>query len=327
MTSYIDPFFSNLIIDYNRENFSNGLDDSLNQNIDNNSYDLESSRNDFTNKENDLGDNFLFNLNQEKIFEDEKDNVNEYQISESKVKTCDVSKKMVGKKTKRSEETDGKEGGNSNTTSKKARGRKKKDDIEKDKDSHNKKSEDNIMRKIKAKFTDKVHKDLNSLLDEDHQLLKLDSEINKNLKKDYNMTLMGRYLKELYYNTPISDKYRSQAKKYPNKNKSILDYIYQNKEENCDAIRILDSTYIQLFNEIIGNDSELNKILDNIREEEGKKGESETETEEYINSVKGLFLNFEKWFEDKIGRNRGKNDSNESKKKNKSLDLLSKLVN
>lgn len=187
------------------------------------------------------------------------------------------------------------------------KGRKKKDD--KNKGDHTKHSSDNIMRKIKSNYLNYMHKVINdNIKNNDLKLLKLNSSINENLKRDYNIQLMERTLKDLYENCPISTKYRKKAKENSNINKKLIELIYspENLYKESDAINILNSTYIQSFNEFKQN--HINTFLNEIYDEEKEKNENEENIQTYLDKVKSLCINYQKWFEDKKGRNRSKNN-------------------
>ena len=209
--------------------------------------------------------------------------------------------------------------------SKKTQGRKKKE--EKEKGDHTKHSSDNIMRKIKSNFMDFCHKLVNrSIKDRNLQFLKLNSKINENLKRDYNIELFQKSIKDLYENSPISSKYRKQIKECSNKNKMIIQEIFAKQDEEIEAIKLLNLTYGELFKifrrKIVSISPELenkikditllqsdefngiNKFFSEIREQEIKKQESLEDIDEYLNNVKNLCLIYEDWFNDKKGRNR-----------------------
>lgn len=208
-----------------------------------------------------------------------------------------------------------------------SQGRKKKE--EKEKGNHTKYSLDNIMRKIKSNFMDFCHKILNrSIKDRNLQFLKLNSKINENLKKDYNVELYKKKLQDLYENSPISCKYRKQIKECSNKNKMIIQELYAKKDEEIEAIKLLNLTYGELFrifrkkiasispeleNKIkditllqSNEFNDINKFFNEIREQEIKKKEPLEDINEYLNNVKNLCLTYEDWFNEKQGRNRDK---------------------
>ena len=207
---------------------------------------------------------------------------------------------------------------------KSTQGRKKKE--EKDKGNHTKFSEDNIMRKIKSYFLTLSHNLLNeSLNDKNMQFLKLDSFVNENLKKQYNLDLLNKTMKDLYYESKISSKYRKQAKIYADKNKLLIDKIFNDKEQ-LQTIKILNLTYRDLFNVFRSKILEINydlkmKIKDitlleseqynniylfftEIYNQEKNKNEPKENIDIYITNVKDLCMNYESWFLNKKGRNR-----------------------
>ena len=216
------------------------------------------------------------------------------------------NKKFLCRKKARIEPKITNNGGNQTNMNKKNLGRKKKD--EKNKGDHTKHSPDNIMRKIKSNYLNYIHKLINdNIKDSDLKLLKLNSTINENLKKDYNIELMSRSLKDLYENSPISTKYRKKVKEDSNINKKLIEQIYspENIFKEADAINILNSTYIQSFQEFRHN--YINVFLNEIYEEEKEKNEKEENIQNYLENVKYLCNNYENWFKEKKGRNRSKN--------------------
>ena len=173
------------------------------------------------------------------------------------------------------------------------------------------------------------HKILNrSIKDRNLQFLKLNSKINENLKKDYNVELYQKKLQDLYENSPISSKYRKQIKECSNKNKMIVQELYAKKDEEIEAIKLLNLTYGELFRifrkKIAGISPELenkikditllqsnefndiNKFFNEIRAQEINKKEPLEDINEYLNNVKNLCLTYEDWFNEKQGRNREK---------------------
>jgi hypothetical protein len=208
---------------------------------------------------------------------------------------------LLGIKTNRSEEKSSKELENEKTKKNNC-GRKSKNS--KVKGEHNKYSEDNIMRKIKSYFLSYVHKKLNnSFIDKKYQFLKLYSFISECLKKDYNVLLMKRTFKDLYQNSPISGKFRKQKENNPYCNKTIIEHIdNQNNNElkEFEVISILNRTYLDVFKEFIIYG--LDEFLNEIKETEDKNGESEEDTKSYIKNIKKISMDYENWFLSKNGR-------------------------
>ena len=206
-------------------------------------------------------------------------------------------------------------------------GRKKKE--EKCKGDHNKYSKDNIIRKIKTKFSFFISNLLNeSLFDKNYKFLRLDTNISKCLKKDYNLSLFNTKIKDLFLNSKISRKYRRKIFDN-NQNIFLINKIFAEGKET-QVISILNLTYIELFNifrksiadisdelkmkikDIYILDkpefSDINKVFNEIYEKELNNDEVEEDIDEYISQFKLLCIGFEKWFVSKNGRNRTKNN-------------------
>ena len=164
------------------------------------------------------------------------------------------------------------------------------------------------MRKIKSHLLEYIHNSINnSFKNKNIQFLKLFSTINENLKKDYNMQLMTKTIKDLYENSPISKKYRRQQVDNSDINKKIIQQIYG--ERNLDnlefeVIKILNSTYKDLLIEF--RDKYFNEFLEDIEKEEKGKGETEENIKKYKENIGKLCLNYEDWFKKKNGRKRNK---------------------
>ena len=261
--------------------------------------------------------------------------------------TTKYSTKLIGNKTKRNDDELMVEkqdqlnnqdlniiGINENTKNddkKKTQGRKKK--TEKEKGDHTKHSEDNIIRKIKSHFFNKFHILLNkSIIDKNFNFIRMDSDLNENLKKDYNLALLNKTLKNLYENTKISSKFRSKKESNKDNNKNLIHKIY-NEEKEIDTINLLNLTFRELFNvftrdikeispelemkiqgiSLLDDDdfSNIDTFFQKLEERALRDGESPKDIQKYLEKVKKLCINFESWFSNKKGRNR------EKKKKNK----------
>lgn len=175
--------------------------------------------------------------------------------------------------------------------------------------SHDKKAEDNIMRKIKTKLSDVLIEKLNdSLRNKNDKFCKLDKKMGEYLKKDYNEQLMQRTIMDIISNTPINNKYAKE--KYINK--TLIDKILEeNKETN--TINILNKKYIDIINEIRYDEENLYDFIQRIEyKEKGIKQKVNINVEEYMELVKNLIKRYDQWFFDKFGR--------KSKKKNKNPD-------
>ena len=114
------------------------------------------------------------------------------------------------------------------------RGRKKKSEkSQKEKKNfseHNKDSPDNMMRKIKTNLMDWIVIILNdSLNDKSLSIYKIDKSINEYLKRDFNLELMERTIKDIFSNTKISAKYKRNNDDYSN-NSIIKEILEKNVE-------------------------------------------------------------------------------------------------
>ena len=203
---------------------------------------------------------------------------------------------------------------------KKKRGRKKTTEI--NKGIHTKDSDDNKMVKIKTYFSNSFQKFINKIL-RIVKFDKLDTVLGENLKKDYNLELWDKSLKDIYLETNISSIYSTTN---PKNNREIINKIY--KEKNKEIITIMDLSYGEVFEIFIKDIKPMNlklfqkvkdsKILDNslfstiknflnkIKEQEEKNGESEEFIEKYIKDIIRLCLNFKYWFTSKKARQRKK---------------------
>jgi len=205
-------------------------------------------------------------------------------------------------------------------------GRKSKKDKEKGKKGlHTKISEDNKIRKIKSFFGKSLYQFIKSSFIKEEDLLKLEIDVNKCLKKEYNEELFHKKLKDLFMETNISNKYRL---KNVITNEKLITKVYKEQKE-IPVIKILELTYLEAFKifrrklnsnlkidlkllqKIEGTDfldnhkfKDVEIFFNKIIEEENKKGESPETINSYIEDIKNLILNFENWFDNKIGRNR-----------------------
>ena len=196
-----------------------------------------------------------------------------------------------------SNDDDNDKNNNESFSNKKSRGRKKKDVIEKG--NHTKFTDDNMMRKIKCHFFNHINNSLNnSLTDKKLVFLKLDNLINENLKRDYNMELMNKTIKDIYLNSKISNKYKNRKN---DSNKELVERIYSENKET-DTIKILEKEYIELFTELMENN--IDKFCNEILNKEEKNGLPHEQTSVFFDKMKRLCNNYKDWFEMKRGRER-----------------------
>ena len=176
-------------------------------------------------------------------------------------------------------------------------GRKTKGDTEER--EHSKFKEDNQMRKIKSYFLKYIPDYVTSSLSFVHKrFLKIDKKVNQELKKDFNVELMDKKLKDIFIEFPICGRY-SEAKNGENHNAELIKEIYENNEET-EAIEKLEQTYIQVLDCFRKNN--LEKFRDDILNKEIKNGEKESRAKMYVNQLVKLLFNYESWFTDKSAR-------------------------
>ena len=176
-------------------------------------------------------------------------------------------------------------------------GRKTKGDNEER--EHSKFKEDNKMRKIKSYFLKFLPDYVNSSLSLEHmKFLKIDKTVNQELKKDYNVDLMQKTLKQIFAENPICGRY-SQQKNNENYNAELVEEIYE-KNEETEAIEKLNQTYIQVLD--IFRKNNLQQFKDDILQKEIKNGENKSTAEMYVNQLVKLLFNYESWFNDKSPR-------------------------
>ena len=180
----------------------------------------------------------------------------------------------------------------------KKRGRKQKDGDSTEKALHTKKNEDNIMRKIKTHLLEFLIKLLNdSLIDKTYMFYKIDKEISEKLKRDFNIQLMEKTLREIFLTTKVNARYKKNC----DTNKLLIEKIFQEEIEE-ETMKFLKMKFIEMINLI--REKYLNEFLETIE----RKETINEEIGEYMNLVKELLFGYEDWFENKKGRNRESKD-------------------
>ncbi len=252
-----------------------------------------------------------FNSSEEKKDEGEKEN----DIKEEEIR-------QMGDKEKESNQMNKDE---TVIKKKSSKGRKSFDDEGEGK--HTKDSEDNMFRKIKSFFVGSYHDYLNSTIQNPELLLtKVDFYICKEIKKNFNESLFAATLRKIYETVNLSDKYSNLIKNEPDKNRKIIERIF-NENKEVEAIKTLNLTFDevyqifisrycplspQLIKKIEGTNIltskkflKLDDFLKYIREKfekEKDKKKNQTNIDEYISKIKNLCLNLKKWFQVKNGR-------------------------
>ena len=112
---------------------------------------------------------------------------------------------------------------------------------------HTKDSEDNMLRKIKSYFVGSFHNYLNSIIQNPElKLTKIDFYVCKELKKEFNEKLFQTNLKVIYETVNLSDKFANLIKNEPDKNKKIIERIF-NENKEVEAIKILSLTFDEVY--------------------------------------------------------------------------------
>lgn len=179
------------------------------------------------------------------------------------------------------------------------KGRRRKDEKERQV-KHDKFSEDNQMIKIKTKFINHVHKELNSSLSGHKKFLKINTDFKKNLNIKDNIELMDMTLAEIIENNTLSVQYKYL--KSNNYNQTLLKEIFE-KNQDKKAIEILNTKYIDLLDDF--KNKHLDTYLRDIYKKEIKK-ESKEDVLRYIGDIKRLLFDFEFWFKIRTPRKQRK---------------------
>ena len=216
---------------------------------------------------------------------------------------------------------------NNDTVNKKKsnQGRKRYDDESEGK--HTKDSEDNMLRKIKSFFVGAFHNYLNSIIqDPELKLTKIDFYICKELKKEFNESLFKATLKAIYETVNLSDKYTNLIKNEPDKNKKIIEKIF-NENKEVESIKILSLTFEEVYQIFINRycpiSPELKKKIEGTNiltskefwklddfliyikqkfEKEKNKKKNQINIDDYISNIKNLCIGLKDWFKTKNGR-------------------------
>jgi len=170
------------------------------------------------------------------------------------------------------------------------------------KGNHTKFSEDNILRKIKVKFNQKIINYLNSIIifkniKNIKRLKNLKGKISQDNTIKYNINIINSKLKDVLSSTEINGKFKLFEKYY---NKNVIDTIYN--ENIKELIEILEMTYLDIFKIFRGSSDNgklvgLEKLDSVIREIELKEND-----DEYINKFKNVVMNFENYYLNKSPR-------------------------
>ena len=171
-------------------------------------------------------------------------------------------------------------------------GRRLKDKKYENEANHNKNSDDNIIIKLKTAIFKYILNLLNQSLEfTKYKFYPLNVKLSTCLKKDFNVKLLERTIYDIYSKEDSNKNYINGN----DSNKKLIKKIYEQKIEKK-TINILNMKFIDVLNHIREKDMEnfLKKIENKNR---GKSNDS------FMEDVKFLLLNYERWFRIKKGRN------------------------
>ena len=176
---------------------------------------------------------------------------------------------------------------------------------EKDQFTHSRNTTDNIFNKIKRLIFNYIIEKVNGSLRFTYKrFLNFNTDISQNLKKDYNIELMEKTIKQIFEENTPSNRSDISNEEVKNKNKLIIKEIFD-KNEETETIKILNTKFIDLLKQ-----EETKKyIIDIIKNKVEKKG-TKTNTEnsdDYMEKVRYWVENYENWFYEKRGRKRHEN--------------------
>ena len=185
--------------------------------------------------------------------------------------------------------------------------------------AHNKYSEDNIIRKFKARFQDILLKYINYRHSKFMEtkgkskkiklLQRINPEESRKIGRADNLRWFSTKLKELF-SSDLSQKCSLYNSDY---NRRTIENIYKNNED-LDVINILEKEVIVMYN-LYRNNVKIDgfttleddlKMLREKMEKENKEEEEEEDVELYLSNYRDIAMRLDKIFEDKKGRNKKK---------------------
>ena len=184
---------------------------------------------------------------------------------------------------------------------------------------HNKYSEDNIIRKFKARFQDILLSYINykhskfmetkGKSKKTKLLQRINPTESRKISKADNLRWFSTKLKELF-SSDLSQKCSLYNSDY---NRRTIENIYKNNED-LDVINILEKEVIVMYN-LYRNNVKIDgfttleddlKMLREKMEKENEEAEEEEDVELYLSKYRNIAMRLDKIFEDKKGRNKKK---------------------
>ena len=176
---------------------------------------------------------------------------------------------------------------------------------EKDQFTHSRNKTDNIFDKIKRVIFNYIIEKVNGSLRFTYKrFLNFNTDISQNLKKDYNIELMEKTIKQIFEENTPSNRSDISNEEVKNKNKLIIKEIFD-KNEETETIKILNTKFIDLLKQEETKKYIIDKIKNKV-EKEGTKTNTEN-SDDYMEKVRYWVENYENWFYEKRGRKRHEN--------------------
>jgi hypothetical protein len=182
---------------------------------------------------------------------------------------------------------------------------------------HNKYSEDNIIRKFKARFQDillrytnyehSIFMETKGKSKKTKLLQRINPEESRKISKADNIRWLSTKLKELF-SSDLSQKCSLYDSNY---NRRTIEKIYKNNEA-LNVINILDKEVLDMYdlyrnNVKIDGFTTLEDDLKMLKEKmEKEKEEEEEDIELYLSKYRNIAMKLDKIFDEKIGRNKKK---------------------
>ena len=151
------------------------------------------------------------------------------------------------------------------------------------------------MKKIKAGLNGfKVDLLNNSLEDKSYKFHKIDKSVSENLQRAYNLELNQRILSNIFKEEKVNGRYAKFSNAY------LVNKILKEQKE-LETIKLLNLKYIEMVNLI--QENYLDEFLASIKEKEKNLINNYNQNiDEYMESIKEIFLRYEDWFKNKKGR-------------------------
>ena len=255
------------------------------------------------------------------LTENSLNNISDKLTKDVAIKKYENNMKLLNQKRKRNRNKNRENENDNENEEVKKRGRKRMDDDTERK--HGKYAPDNIMKKIKSKFFEKIISFMNKIMNKNYEesereiFKKLDYKYTNQMKQNLDLELLNSPLKDILIKD-ISPKYTNLN---PNSNKVKLEEIMEKEKNNEIIMFVLNLSFrefIELFclkktlkdiesskkidrnmlQRLMNNFPKIDSLLNDISEKNDKV---------YLSHFIFHLYNYELWFLSKIGRSSRKN--------------------